>query len=123
MEAGSSLLAPRIMGHQRAFELLCLGEPFTAERAMHAGFVNRIVPAADLETETMAAAHRIAAKPPAALKAARRLMKGTSEAALAQIRHEAQVFAELLTSPEAREAFAAFLEKRPPDFSKLKRSG
>jgi enoyl-CoA hydratase/carnithine racemase len=121
MEAGSSLLAPRIMGHQRAFELLCLGEPFTAERAMHAGFVNRIVSADELEAEALKAARRIAAKPRGAMKAARQLMKGTSEAALAQIRQEATVFAELLTSPEAKEAFAAFLEKRQPDFAKLRK--
>ena len=115
MEAGSSLLAPRIMGHQRAFELLCLGEPYTAERAREAGFVNRIVPAAELETEAMAAAQRLAAKPPGALLAARRLMRmGVERAALERIAAEGQVFAERLGSAEAKEAFAAFLEKRPP---------
>lgn len=124
MEAGSSLLAPRLMGHQRAFELLCLGEPFNAERAVHAGFVNRIVPAGELEAEAMKTAHRLAAKPPGALAAARRLMrKATPEEALARIAEEGLVFAERLGSAEAKEAFAAFLEKRPPDFAKLRGKG
>lgn len=124
MEAGSSLLAPHIMGHQRAFELLCLGEPYSAEDAHRAGFVNRIVPAASLQAEALKAAHRLAAKPPAALAEARRLLKGQSpEHATARMTEEGAVFAKLLASPEAKEAFAAFLEKRKPDFAKLKRKG
>lgn len=119
MEAGSSLLAPRIMGHQRAFELLCLGEPYSAERAREAGLVNRIVPAAELEAAAMAAAQRLAAKPPGALFAARRLMRmGVEQAALERIAEEGRVFAERLGSAEAKEAFTAFLEKRPPSFRK-----
>ena len=124
MEAGSSLLAPAIMGHQRAFELLCLGEPYSAEDAHRAGFVNRIVPVASLEAEAMKAAHRLAAKPPGALAAARRLLKGqTPQHATARMTEEGTVFAGLLASPEAKEAFAAFLEKRKPDFARLKRKG
>lgn len=119
MEAGSSLLAPRLMGHQRAFELLCLGEPYNVDRALQAGFVNRIVPAAELETQTVEAAQRLAAKPPGALAAARRLMrKHTPEEASARIAEEGVVFAERLRSDEAKEAFAAFLEKRPANFGR-----
>ncbi len=122
MEAASSLLAPRIMGHQRAFELLCYGEPYTPQMAQAAGFVNRIVPAATLEAEAMKAAQRLAAKPPKALAAARRLLKGTApDEALARMKEEGHVFAELLASNEAKEAFAAFLEKRKPDFAKLRK--
>ena len=123
MEAASSLLAPLIMGHQRAFELLCLGEPYSAEDAHRAGFVNRIVPAAHLEAEAMKAAHRLAAKPPGALAEARRLLKGeTPERARQRITEESAVFAALMSSPEAKEAFAAFLEKRKPDFARAKRT-
>lgn len=122
MEAGSSLLAPRIMGHQKAFELLCLGEPFTPDMALAAGFVNRVVPAETLESEAMKSAQRLAAKPPLALAAARKLLKGaTPEEALARIKQEGLIFADLLASDEAKEAFAAFLEKRKPDFAKLRR--
>jgi enoyl-CoA hydratase/carnithine racemase len=122
-EAASSLLAPRRMGHARAFELLCLGEAFDAEKALAAGLVNKVVPAPELEAAAMAAAKRLAAKPPGALAAARRLMKGDPAEALAQIKREGEVFAERLGSPEAKEAFTAFLEKRPPDFSRFRKAG
>lgn len=124
MEAASSLLAPQIMGHQRAFEMLCLGEPFDAEAGYRAGFVNRIVAADALEAEALQAAARLAAKPRAALVAAKRLMKaGAKDRTLEQTRREATVFAELLQTAEAREAFAAFLEKRKPDFAKARAQG
>ncbi|MDX2155167.1 MAG: crotonase/enoyl-CoA hydratase family protein [Hyphomicrobiaceae bacterium] len=124
MEAASSYLAPAIMGHQRAFELLCLGEPFDAEAAVRAGFVNRVVPAEDLEAEALKSASRLAARPRRALIAAKRLMKrGVRERAAEQMKVEGGVFAELLGSSEAREAFAAFLEKRKPDFAKARSSG
>ncbi len=118
-EAGSSLLAPQRLGYARAFELLALGETFSAERACAAGFVNEIVPAADLEVIATKAALRLAAKPPEALSLCRRLMRGDNAAASAAIEEEARIFAARLSSPEAREAFAAFLEKRAPDFTKL----
>lgn len=119
-EAGSSLLAPRLLGPQRAFELLVLGEPFDAERARAAGLVNKIVPADQVEAAAVEAARRLAAKPPAALAASRRLLKGDLDAILARIDEEARLFAERLKSPEAREAFSAFLEKRKPDFAKAR---
>ena len=122
-EAASSLLAPLRMGHQRAFELLCLGEAFSAQRGYEAGFVNKIVAPGMIEAEAMAAALRLAAKPPGALAAARKLMKGDATAILAQMRKEGTVFAERLGSAEAKEAFTAFLEKRKPDFAKLRKSG
>lgn len=115
-EAGSSLLAPMRMGHARAFELLVLGETFTAERAREAGLVNAVVPPEELKAVAVTAARRLAAKPPEALILSRRLLRGVRDAVLARIDEEAAAFAERLQSPEAREAFAAFLEKRPPRF-------
>src|SRR5690606_38446162 len=79
-EAGSSLLGPQRMGYARAFELLVLGEPFTAERAQEAGLVNAIVPADELEATARKAAARLAAKPPEALALARRLLRGDTRA-------------------------------------------
>ncbi len=119
-EAGSSLLAPLRLGYARAFELLVLGEPFSAERAREAGLVNAIVPADQLEATALKAAHRLAAKAPEALAISRRLLRGDPEAIVARIDEEAAVFGKLLSSPEAREAFTAFLEKRAPDFKKIK---
>jgi enoyl-CoA hydratase/carnithine racemase len=119
-EAGSSLVAPRLMGHARAFEMLCLGTVFTADRALAAGLVNEIVPAATLDTRVTEVATRLAGRPPAALRAARRLVRGDPAAILAQMDKEAAEFMERLKSAEAREAFVAFLEKRPPDFRKAR---
>ncbi len=115
-EAGSSLLMPARMGHARAFEMLVLGEIFTAERAREAGLVNAVVPTAELEETVAAAARRLAAKPPEALAAARRLMRGDPAPILDRIDAEIAAFRERLTSSEAVEAFEAFLEKRPPSF-------
>ena len=120
-EAGSSLIAPRLMGHARAFELLCLGAPFTAEKALAAGLINEIVAADKLDAHVAGIAARLASRPPGALKAARHLMRGDPAAILTQMDQEEEEFAHRLRSAEAQEAFAAFLKKRPADFGKLKK--
>ena len=122
-EAGSSLTAPARMGYPRAFELICLGEPFAAERALEAGLINAIVPADQLEEAALAAARRLAAKPRQALMVSRRLLRRNHPDISATIEEEAKVYQSLMSSPEAREAFTAFLEKRPPDFAKARRGG
>jgi enoyl-CoA hydratase/carnithine racemase len=115
-EAGSSLLAPRLMGHARAFELLCLGESFDAPRAESAGIVNRVVPEDEVEAAALKASHSLAAKPRQALAAARRLVAtgGVASRAelMARIDEEVALFAERLASDEARAAFAAFLGRK-----------
>ncbi len=122
-EAGSSLTAPARLGYPRAFELIGLGEPFGAERALQAGLVNAVVSADKLEATALAAARRLAAKPRQALLASRRLLRRNHAEISATIDEEAQAYATLMHSPEAREAFTAFLEKRPPDFAKARRGG
>jgi enoyl-CoA hydratase/carnithine racemase len=116
-EAGSSLLMPRVMGYQRSFEMLVLGETFDAARGFEAGFVNAVVSAADLEATALKAARRLAGKPPAALALSRKLLRGDPAEISQRIDQEAVAFAQRLKSPEAREAFQAFLEKRAPQFS------
>lgn len=119
-EAASSLLIPERMGHVRAFEMLVLGETFSAERALAAGLINAVLPHADLEAKTLAIAARLAAKPPEAVQIAKRLMRHRAAAVLAHTDEELVSFKARLSSPEAMEAFQAFLEKRPPDFSRSK---
>ncbi len=111
-EAASTFLMPARIGYQRAFEMLALGEIFTAERACACGLINAIVPAPELETHTVAIAQRLAAKPAAALAATRRLMRPDTAIILKRMREEAEEFAACLTSPAAREAFARFLSAR-----------
>jgi enoyl-CoA hydratase/carnithine racemase len=122
-EAGSSITAPARMGYPRAFELVCLGEPFSAERALQAGLINAIVPADQLEATALKAARRLAAKPRQALMASRRLLRRNHADISAMIEEEAKAYQTLMSSPEAREAFTAFLEKRPPDFAKARKAG
>jgi enoyl-CoA hydratase/carnithine racemase len=111
-EAASSLLAPRIMGHQRAFSLLVMGRPLNAEQAKEAGIVNTIVAPDQVDAEAMKAAREIAALPPGAVAASRRLMRGTPEEKLARLAEEGRIFTERLASPEARAAFEAFFARK-----------
>ena len=109
-EAGSSLIAPQLMGHKRAFELLCLGSAFSADKALQAGLISEIVDG-DVEAAALASARDIAARPPEAMAISRRLLRGDVEAIAARIEEEAMLFAERLKSPEAQGAFEAFLSK------------
>lgn len=110
-EAGSSLIAPRIMGHHRAFALLAMGEGFSAQTAREAGLVNQVTDEDGLEAAALTAAQAIAAKPPEALKIARDLVRGDRSDVLARMREEAVLFGERLKSDEARAAFMAFMAK------------
>jgi enoyl-CoA hydratase/carnithine racemase len=120
-EAASTITAPARMGYPRAFEMICLGEPFSAERALQAGIINAIVPADQLEAIALKSAKRLAAKPRQALMTARQLLRQNFPDLGAMIDAEAAAYQVLMVSPEAREAFTAFLEKRPPDFAKARR--
>lgn len=118
-EAASSLLLPRLCGHQRAAELLLLGQPFGAEAAHDIGFVNEICAKQDVFEKALAAAIMLAGKPQAALMATKSLLKRGAEPIAERLAEENRVFAERLKSPEAKEAFNAFLERRKPDFSQF----
>lgn len=117
-EAASSLLLPAIAGHQRASELLLLGDKIDAERAAAFGFVNRVVAADALDATAMDAARRLAEKAPAAVRISKRLIKGDREAVLKRMQVEGEHVGAQLQSPEFREAGAAFLAKRKADFSR-----
>jgi enoyl-CoA hydratase/carnithine racemase len=110
-EAASSLLLPRLMGHQRASEVLLLGEPFGAEAALEVGLVNRVLPPTEVSAYAQTQAKRLAGKPVASVLATKRLLKGQTEAVLQRMDEEAALFGRMLTEPAAREAFAAFLGK------------
>lgn len=119
-EAASSLLLPMIAGYQRAAELLLLGQPFAAEKAMAAGFVTEVVPEAELLEYARNAALAVAALPPASVRLSKQLMKRALAAPVAeQMAEEGRIFAERLQSDEAKEAMTAFFEKRKPDFSRF----
>jgi enoyl-CoA hydratase/carnithine racemase len=118
-EAASSLLVPRLLGHQRASALLLLGEPLDAATALEWGLVNRVVDDAALMDTAREMARRLAALPPQAVRLTKRLIKHGEPDVAGRIQQEIALFTERLASPEAQEAFAAFMEKRKPDFSRF----
>jgi len=111
-EAASSLIAPRIMGYQRAFELLALGEKFSAEKAARSGLVNEVIESDKLEAHALETATRLATKPREALAISRRLIRGDRKEILARMEEEALLFLERLQTDEARNAFMAMMQKK-----------
>lgn len=117
-EAASSITLPSRIGHARAFSMFVLGEAVDARKAVDWGIANDVVPLDQLRAKARAAAEAVAARPPAAVAITKALMR--DEAAIAaRMDEEGTHFAAQLKSPEAKEAFAAFAEKRAPDFSKV----
>jgi enoyl-CoA hydratase/carnithine racemase len=99
-----------------------LGQPFGATLAAEIGLVTEVVPDARVLDTAIETASKLAAKPPAALQACKRLIKRHPRKQLDEaIRVENEEFAARVRSAEAKEAFKAFVEKRAPDFTKAQR--
>jgi enoyl-CoA hydratase/carnithine racemase len=111
-EGASSLLAPRTMGHQRAFAMLVMGRTLSAEEAHLAGFVNEVVAPGYPEAEARKVAREIAALPAEAVAISRRLLKLPPEDLTRRIDQESHLFGERMRSTEAVAAFKAFLSRR-----------
>jgi len=118
-EAASSLLFPRLVGHQRASALLLLGDPMDAATAREWGFVNQVVADAELLGVARGVASRLAALPPEAVRQTKALIKNGRSDVPGRIEQELALFRDRLRSPEAAEPFQAFAEKRKPDFSRF----
>ena len=119
-EFASSLIVPQLMGNARAAEKLLLGDPFTGADAVEAGIANAVLPAAEVAPHARRVAERFNTLPPGAVRETKKLMRrARSAAALETIAVEGGIFAARLQSPEAKEAFSAFFQKRKPDFSKF----
>ena len=117
-EFGSSWSIPARVGQLRAAELILLGAPFDARRAADLGLVTAVVPDRDLMATATETARKLAAKPAGALQVSKRLMKRPFREQLrAAVKVENEEFVTRLRSDDAKEAFAAFLEKRPPRFA------
>jgi enoyl-CoA hydratase/carnithine racemase len=111
-EAGSSLLAPMRMGHARAFALLAMGRPLSAEAAKEAGIVNEVVDPASVDEVALKAARDIAALPPGAIAVSRRLLRGEVDDVIKRTDTETLIFRERLQSDEVSVAFTAFLGRK-----------
>jgi len=116
-EAASSLLLPRIIGHARASQALLLGEILKPDVAYAWGLINEVVPVGQVEAHALSKAKLLAARAPAAVQATKRLLRRAEAASIAETMNlELVEFTARLTSPEAREALQAFMEKRAPQF-------
>lgn len=110
-EAGSSMLFPQLVGHQRAAKIFLTGESFSASDAQEMGLVGEI--ADDPRTKALEIAEKIAQQPPQAVINTKALMKaGKHDATAAVMRAEFEIFALALQSEEAAEAFMNFMSKR-----------
>jgi enoyl-CoA hydratase/carnithine racemase len=109
-EAGSSLLLPRLIGHQRAAELLMLGRPFDAAEGHSLGLVNRVIDDELLMEEARKLARGVAQQPPGALLATKRLLRSDTGLS-ARIQEELEAFRAQLGSEEFKAAVQAFFAK------------
>jgi enoyl-CoA hydratase/carnithine racemase len=110
-EAGSSLLLPRLVGHQRAAELLLLGRPFDAAEALSMGIVNRVTEDAVLMDEARKLARAVAQQPPGALLATKRLLRSETGSVAGRIEEELEAFRAQLGSEEFKAAVQTFFAK------------
>jgi enoyl-CoA hydratase/carnithine racemase len=111
-EGASSLLLPRMVGHQLAFSMLVMGRPLSADVARTAGFVNTVVAPGHAVVEAKKVAREICALPAEAVAVARRLLKLPTEDLVRRIGQEDHFFGERMRSPEAIAAFNNFFSRK-----------
>ena len=122
-EFGTTYSVPARIGFIRAAELIQLGLPFDAARAEELGLVTRVVPDQKLLATATETAQKLAEKPAGALQACKRLMRQSFRQQLEQAaKLENEEFSAQLRSTDTKEAITAFFEKRPPDFTRTKRT-
>lgn len=116
-DSSSTYRLPRLVGTRKALELAMLAEPVRAPEALALGLVNRVVPAADLASEAMALARRLAQGPTAAYARIKHLVGHSLGNDLsAQLDLEREAFLAGARTADFKEGAQAFLAKRPPHF-------
>ncbi len=117
---GSSYLA-RIVGQKKAREIWFLCRQYNAEEALQMGLVNHVVPLCELESETLKWCREMLAHSPMALRCLKSALNADcdGQAGLQELAGNATLL--YYMSAEAQEGREAFVEKRPPDFSKFPR--
>ncbi|HEY0860132.1 MAG TPA: enoyl-CoA hydratase-related protein [Pseudoxanthomonas sp.] len=115
---GGSQRLLRLAGRAATLELCLLGAPVTAERALQLGIVNRVVPAAELETETLKVAMQLAASAPLALRATLDVVNIGGECGIEEgLQYETAQFGLMFATDDMREGTRAFMERRKPTFT------
>src|SRR5687768_16195674 len=117
-DSGSSFLLPRLVGLGKALEMAFLGDEVDADEALSIGMVNKVVPSEELEGATRELALRLAKGPTKAIGLAKRAINRALTMDLDQVL-EYEVFAQESAGASAdhREGIAAFVEKRPANFT------
>ncbi len=117
-EAGSSFLLPRLVGHQRAAEILLLSKTLSSQQALDLGIINAVLPDNKVIDHAWDISCKLAQQPPASVRLTKALLKKQAMATLSDtMADELQHFARRLESGECKEALSAFFERREPDFS------
>lgn len=117
-ESGGTWYLPRLVGWARACEIAFLGDDLPAAKALELGVVNAVVPAAELEAETMRWAEKIASNAPLAIAAMKRLFRhGLTEDFSSHSHHVLMQLLTLFRSDDFKEAMVAYMERRPASFA------
>ena len=115
---GGSQRLLRLAGRAATLELCMLGAPVTAERALQLGIVNRVVPASELEAETLKVATQLAASAPLALRATLDVVNIGGECGIEEgLQYETAQFGLMFATDDMREGTRAFMERRKPTFT------
>jgi enoyl-CoA hydratase len=116
--AGGTQRLTRAIGKSTAMEMILTGDPIDAREAHRLGLVSRVVPDELLVEDALALAAKIATKSPLALRMAKEAVNAAFEMSLTDaLAHERRLFYLLFASEDQKEGMAAFLEKRPPEFT------
>lgn len=108
---------PRLIGRQRAFELLFSGRAFDAREACALGIVNRVVPDAELDAAALALANQFAAKSDTVMRLARAaFMRQIDLDYRRSIANAVEDFCSVASTDAAQEGLRAFVEKRKPNW-------
>lgn len=117
-DGGSTYALPRTVGMKRAFEIALLGDRFDAAAAKEAGLINQVVPVGEFEAAVAKLAGRLANGPTHVYGNTKALLNASLGASLAeQLNAEARSFAECAGRADFAEGVAAFVGKRPPQFT------